>query len=172
LGSGGTGSQTLFSSSMAQQAIAGSGSPRGIAVRARPTPYESARTTRARPVHQPRGLRALRLRAGFAQTKPVSPQVRRQRPPQGGRGPRADDAICRWCRGVLHNTRENTFRFVVCRNSIQNATALSVTGEQSPGTAKAGLDQGGASRHDARPAGSLFPSSEKSRTGSSIEVVW
>jgi hypothetical protein len=25
---------------------------------------------------------------------------------------------------VLHDTRENTFRFVVCRNSIQNATAL------------------------------------------------
>jgi hypothetical protein len=70
---------------------------------------------------------------------------------------RAGDAISRWCRGVLHDTRENTFRFVVCRNSIQNATALSVTGEQSPGTAKAELDQGGASRQDARPAGSLFP---------------
>jgi len=125
-------------------------------VRARPTPYESARTTPARPVHQPTSLRALRLRARFAQTKPRSPQVRCAAASARWSRTRADAAISRWRRGVLHDTRENTFRFVVCRNSIQNATALPVIGEQSPGTAKAELDQGGASRHDARPAGSLF----------------
>lgn len=61
----------------------------------------------------------------------VSPKRNPSRPRFGvrvsarGLGPRADDPSRDGAGGVLHDTRENTFRFVVCRNSIQNATALS-----------------------------------------------
>jgi hypothetical protein len=72
---------------------------------------------------------------------------------------------------VLHDSRGNTFRFVVCRNSIQGAMALQLRvsnhqwqphdeqvvrsqGRRSrQAVAKAELDQDGVSRHDARPAG-------------------
>lgn len=75
---------------------------------------------------------------------------------------------------VLHHRRGNTFRFVVCRNSIQGAMALQLSvsnhrwqpsGDGSfdrkaarprRAVAKAELDQGGVSRHDARPAGASF----------------
>jgi hypothetical protein len=74
---------------------------------------------------------------------------------------------------VLHDWRGNTFRFVVCRYSIQGATALQPRPSNQLGqpheeqsaarsvsrrvAAKAALDHDAVGRHDARPAGTSSP---------------
>jgi hypothetical protein len=165
---------------------------------ARRSPREASRSGRDR--RQGDGARNTRSFGRF--TSPAS-QKRpgfEQRPstPAGACSPRSANHCAERCFGhrpalpshdgarVLHDSRGNTFRFVVCSSSIQSAMALQLpasnlrwqpheeqfgrkVGSQRA-VAKAELDQGGASRHDARPAGSSSQC-EQSWWGS-IEVVW
>lgn len=87
-----------------------------------PTPFEGARKhSSLRPVHQPSSQKR-GLRARFAQTAKlaqVCQPLRRKALRSAGQRYRL--ATVAW---VLHDSRGNTFRFVVCRNSIQSAMAL------------------------------------------------
>jgi len=141
-------------------------------------------TPSLQPVHQP-SLAAVSASNGARPNDHVRPGLQTNAP-QGarsvGQGRRHSDG--RW---VLHDWRGNTFRFVVCRNSIQSTMALQLRvsnhrwqphDEQADrkidprrAVAKAELDQGSVRRHDARPAGAPSPNASN-RNGGSIEVVW
>lgn len=127
-------------------------------------------TPSLQPVHQP-SLAAVSASNGARPNDHVRPGLQTNAP-QGarsvGQGRRHSDG--RW---VLHDWRGNTFRFVVCRNSIQSTMALQLRVsnhrwqphveradrkiDPRRAVAKAELDQGSVSRHDARPAGAPSP---------------
>lgn len=81
---------------------------------------------------------------------------------------------------VLHDTRGNTFRFVVCSNSIQSAMALQLPAsnlrwqphdEQSSGGGESRA-RSGRRQPARRTTGRLVLSNVSNRGGGSIEVVW
>jgi len=85
------------------------------------TPSRVLATPTLQPVHQPSSQKR-GVRAGFAQTATlaqVCQPLRRKALRSAGQRYRL--ATVAW---VLHDSRGNTFRFVVCRNSIQSAMAL------------------------------------------------
>ena len=130
-----------------------------------------------------------RRREGFECGSPKRPRSPRFAKPLRRKVLRSAGQRCRlatvaW---VLHDSRGNTFRFVVCRNSIQSTMALQLpvsnhqwqphdehlvrSKDRRPrrAVAKAELDHGSASRHDARPAGA--PSSTRA-IAAGVRLKW